>query len=310
MRKIHTLVRYLGISDGNMQEGSFRCDANVSVRPEGEAKLGTRAELKNLNSFRFVERAIEIEVERQIDMLEDGGQVVQETRLYDASKNETRSMRSKEEANDYRYFPDPDLLPVIIDDSLIEELRADLPELPDAKRARFEKDYELSAYDAGVLTANLETAQYFEEAVSSATIAPPKLIANWVQGELAAALNQHGLEITESNVSSAELALLDDRIEDGTLSGKMAKDVFVAIWQREGAVDDIIEQRGLQQISDSGAIEKLVDDVLAENPTQVQQFRDGNEKVIGFFVGQIMKASGGKANPKQVNGVLRKKLNE
>ena len=310
MRKIHTLVRYLGISDGNMQEGSFRCDANVSVRPEGETKLGTRAELKNLNSFRFVERAIEIEVGRQIDILEDGGQVVQETRLYDASKNETRSMRSKEEANDYRYFPDPDLLPVIIDDSLIEELRADLPELPDAKRARFEKDYELSAYDAGVLTANLETAQYFEEAVSSATIASPKLIANWVQGELAAALNQHGLEITESNVSSAELALLDDRIEDGTLSGKTAKDVFVAIWQREGAVDDIIEQRGLQQISDSGTIEKLVDDVLAENPTQVQQFRDGNEKVIGFFVGQIMKASGGKANPKQVNGVLRKKLNE
>ena len=310
MRKIHTLVRYLGISDGNMQEGSFRCDANVSVRPEGETKLGTRAELKNLNSFRFVEKAIEIEVERQIDILEDGGQVVQETRLYDASKNETRPMRSKEEANDYRYFPDPDLLPVVIDDTLIDELRADLPELPDAKRVRFEIDYELSAYDAGVLTANLETAQYFEEAVSSATIAPPKLIANWVQGELAAALNQHGLEITESEVSSTELALLNDRIEDGTLSGKTAKDVFVAVWQREGAVDDIIEQRGLQQISDSGAIEKLVDDVLAENPTQVQQFRDGNEKVIGFFVGQIMKASGGKANPKQVNGVLRKKLHE
>jgi aspartyl-tRNA(Asn)/glutamyl-tRNA(Gln) amidotransferase subunit B len=249
-------------------------------------------------------------VDRQIDILEDGGRVVQETRLYDASKNETRPMRSKEEANDYRYFPDPDLLPVLIDDALIEELRADLPELPDAKRARFEKDYELSAYDAGVLTANLETAQYFEEAVSSATIAPPKLIANWVQGELSAALNQYGLEITESKVSSAELALLDDRIEDGTLSGKTAKDVFVAIWQREGAVDDIIEQRGLQQISDSGAIEKLVDDALAENPAQVQQFRDGNEKVIGFFVGQIMKASGGKANPKQVNGVLREKLNE
>jgi aspartyl-tRNA(Asn)/glutamyl-tRNA(Gln) amidotransferase subunit B len=310
MRKIHTLVRYLGISDGNMQEGSFRCDANVSVRPEGETKLGTRAELKNLNSFRFVEKAIEIEVGRQIDILEDGGRVVQETRLYDSSKNETRPMRSKEEANDYRYFPDPDLLPVLIDDTLIEELRADLPELPDAKRARFEKDYELSAYDAGVLTANLETAQYFEEAVSSATIAPPKLIANWIQGELAAALNHHGLEIAESKVSSAELALLDDRIEDGTLSGKTAKDVFVAIWQREGTVDEIIEQRGLQQISDSGAIEKLVEDVLAENPAQVQQFRDGNEKVIGFFVGQIMKASGGKANPKQVNGVLREKLNE
>ena len=310
LRKIHTLVRYLGISDGNMQEGSFRCDANVSIRPEGETELGTRAELKNLNSFRFIEKAIEIEIERQIDILEDGGRVVQETRLYDASRNETRSMRSKEEANDYRYFPDPDLLPVVIEDALIEQLRADLPELPDAKRIRFVKEYGLSDYDAGVLTANLGTADYYEEAVRSTTVASPKLVANWVQGELAAALNQDGLDIAESKVAAAELGRLADRIEDGTLSGKLAKDVFEAIWQRKGSVDDIIEQRGLKQISDSGAIEKLVDAALVENPAQVEQFRGGNDKVIGFFVGQIMKASGGKANPQQVNDILRKKLNE
>ncbi len=310
LRKIHTLVRYLGISDGNMQEGSFRCDANVSIRPEGETELGTRAELKNLNSFRFIEKAIDIEVERQIDILEDGGQVVQETRLYDASRNETRSMRSKEEANDYRYFPDPDLLPVVIEDALIEQLRADLPELPDAKRARFEKDYELSAYDAGVLTANLGTADYFEQAARSATVAEPKLVSNWVQGELAAALNQDGLDIAESKLAAAELGRLVDRIEDGTLSGKLAKEVFGGLWHGEGSVDVIIEQRGLKQISDSGTIEKLVDAVLVQHPAQVEQFRGGNDKVIGFFVGQLMKASGGKANPQQVNDILRKKLNE
>ncbi len=310
MRKIHSLVRYLGISDGNMQEGSFRCDANVSIRPAGEETLGTRAELKNLNSFRFVEKAIEIEVERQIEILEDGGEVIQETRLYDSHRNETRSMRSKEEANDYRYFPDPDLLPVVIEDALIDALRADLPELPDAKRTRFEEEYELSTYDAGVLTANLGSADYFENAVGSATAAPPKLIANWVQGELAAALNEGNLDITESKVSSAELALLADRIEDGTLSGKLAKDVFEGLWNGDGSVDAIIEQRGLKQISDSGTIEKLVDDVLAQNPAQVDQFRSGNEKVIGFFVGRIMQASGSKANPKQVNEVLRRKLAE
>ncbi len=310
MRKVHTLVRYLGISDGNMQEGSFRCDANISIRPEGETELGTRAELKNLNSFRFVEKAIEIEVERQIDILEDGGQVVQETRLYDAHRNETRPMRSKEEANDYRYFPDPDLLPVVIEDTLIDELKGSLPELPDAKRVRFVKEYELSEYDAAVLTANLGTADYYEEAVRSTTIGSPKLVANWVQGELAAALNEDSLDIAESKVAAAELALLADRIDDGTLSGKLAKDVFEALWRGEGSVDVIIEQRGLKQISDSGAIEKLVDDVLVQNPEQVEQFRGGNEKVIGFFVGQIMKASGGKANPRQVNDFLRKKLNE
>ena len=310
MRKVHTLVRYLGISDGNMQEGSFRCDANISIRPEGETELGTRAELKNLNSFRFVEKAIEIEVERQIDILEDGGQVVQETRLYDAHRNETRPMRSKEEANDYRYFPDPDLLPVVIEDTLIDELKGSLPELPDAKRVRFVKEYELSEYDAAVLTANLGTADYYEEAVRSTTIGSPKLVANWVQGELAAALNEDSLDIAESKVAAAELALLADRIDDGTLSGKLAKDVFEGLWRGEGSVDVIIEQRGLKQISDSGAIEKLVDDVLVQNPEQVDQFRGGNEKVIGFFVGQIMKASGGKANPRQVNDILRKKLNE
>ncbi len=310
MRKIHSLVRYLGISDGNMQEGSFRCDANVSIRPEGQEALGTRAELKNLNSFRFVEKAIEIEVERQTDILEDGGQVIQETRLYDSDRSETRSMRGKEEANDYRYFPDPDLLPVIIEEALIEELKADLPELPDAKRCRFEKDYELSAYDAGVLTANLGTADYFDEAVSSAEAASPKLIANWIQGGLAAALNQDGLDITESRVASVDLALLADRIEDGTLSGKTAKDVFERLWNGEGSVDTIIEQRGLKQISDSGEIEKLVDEVLTQNPAQVEQSQGGNEKVIGFFVGRVMQASGGKANPKQVNDILRKKLTE
>ncbi|MFL2546130.1 MAG: Asp-tRNA(Asn)/Glu-tRNA(Gln) amidotransferase subunit GatB [Candidatus Rariloculaceae bacterium] len=310
MRKVHSLVRYLGISDGNMQEGSFRCDANVSIRPRGEEKLGTRSELKNLNSFRFVEKAIDIEVERQIDILEDSGQVVLETRLYDAARNETRPMRSKEEANDYRYFPDPDLLPVVIEETLIEELRADLPELPDAKRDRFERDYDLSAYDAGVLTSHPAIAAYFEQAVSSATAAAPKLIANWAQGELAAALNNDGLDIVDTRVGAQTLAVLADRIEDGTLSGKLAKEVFVALWDGDDSVDDIIEQRGLKQISDSGELEKLVADVLENNPDQVEQFRGGNQKVIGFFVGQIMKNTGGKANPKQVNEILRRKLGE
>ena len=310
MRKIHSLVRYLGISDGNMQEGSFRCDANVSIRLKGDKKLGTRTELKNLNSFRFVEKAIDLEVERQADILENGGQVVQETRLYDADRNETRSMRSKEEANDYRYFPDPDLLPVLIEDALIEELKADLPELPNAKRARFERDYGLSAYDSGVLTSNPSTAIYFEQAIDSASVAAPKLIANWVQGELAAALNQDSLDIAESKISPAELALLNDRIADKTLSGKLAKDVFEAIWKGEGSVDAIINQRGLKQISDSGELERLVDNVLLDNTDQVEQFRGGNQKVIGFFIGQIMKVSGGKANPQQVNEILRRKLNE
>ncbi len=310
MRKIHELVRYLGISDGNMQEGSFRCDANVSVRPVGETKLGTRTELKNLNSFRFVEKAIEVEAERQIELLLDGGSVVQETRLYDPDKNETRPMRSKEEANDYRYFPDPDLLPVVIEPSLIESIRAKLPELPDAKRARFTEQYALSDYDADVLTSSAGLADYFESAAAAARTAPAKLIANWVQGKVIAALNEDGLEISQSKVAPAALGALLDKIADGTLSGKLANDVFDALRTGEGTVDEIIQQRGLKQITDSSAIEQLVAGVIDDHPEQAQQFRDGNEKVIGFLVGQVMKASQGKANPKQVNEVLRRLLLE
>jgi len=310
MRKIHELVRYLEISDGNMQEGSFRCDANVSIRPKGETTLGTRTELKNLNSFRFVEKAIEIEVERQIDVIEDGGTVVQETRLYDADRNETRSMRSKEEANDYRYFPDPDLLPVLVEPDLVESIRASLPELPDAKRARFIDQYELSDSDADVLTSSAGLADYFEAAAAAATEAEPKTVANWVQGKVIAALNEDGLEISDSKVAAAALGALVDKIADGTLSGKLANDVFDALRAGEGTVDSIIEDRGLKQITDSGAIEALCAGVLADNEAQAQQFRDGNEKVIGFLVGQVMKASQGRANPKQANEILRRLLAE
>jgi aspartyl-tRNA(Asn)/glutamyl-tRNA(Gln) amidotransferase subunit B len=307
MRKIHTLVRYLGISDGNMQEGSFRCDANVSIRPRGETKLGTRTELKNLNSFRFVEKAIEIEVERQIDVLEGGGRVVQETRLYDADRDETRSMRSKEEANDYRYFPDPDLLPVVVEEALIEQLRAELPELPDDKRDRFIRDHELPEYDASVLTVSRPLADFYERVVGS-TRAKPKAAANWVIGDLMGALNREGLEIHESKVAPEALGALLDKIEDGTISGKIAKDVFEAVWNGEGGVAKIIEERGLEQISDSASIAALVDQVIAANPDQARQYRDGKTQVLGFLVGQVMKASQGKANPQQVNAMLREKL--
>jgi aspartyl-tRNA(Asn)/glutamyl-tRNA(Gln) amidotransferase subunit B len=307
MRKVHALVRYLEICDGNMQEGSFRCDANVSVRPRGEAKLGTRTELKNLNSFRFVERAIEIEAERQIDLIESGGKVTQETRLFDPDAEETRPMRSKEEANDYRYFPDPDLLPIVIDEQLIEQVRAALPELPDAKRERFMRDYALPAYDAQVLTVERPLADFYE-AVAKATKAPPKIAANWVMGELTGALNRDGLQIGASRVSAATLAGLLDKIAAGTISGKIAKEVFEAVWNGEGSVDEIIEKRGLVQISDTGAIDKLVADVIAANPAQVEQFRAGKQQVLGFLVGQVMKASRGKANPQQVNDALRKQL--
>ncbi len=307
MRKIHALVRYLEICDGNMQEGSFRCDANVSVRRRGDSKLGTRTELKNLNSFRFVEQAIEIEAERQIEVLEGGGTVVQETRLYDPDRGETRPMRSKEEANDYRYFPDPDLLPVAIDEQLIAQVRASLPELPDAKRERFVRDYALPAYDAGVLTAERALADYFET-VAQATKAVPKIAANWVMGELSGALNREGIEIGASRVTAETLAALLDKITAGTISGKIAKEVFEAAWNGEGTIDEIIEKRGLVQISDSGAIEKLVADVIAANPAQVEQFRAGKQQVLGFLVGQVMKASHGKANPQQVNEALRKQL--
>ncbi|MEO1246184.1 MAG: Asp-tRNA(Asn)/Glu-tRNA(Gln) amidotransferase subunit GatB [Pseudomonadota bacterium] len=307
MRKIHTLVRYLGISDGNMQEGSFRCDANVSIRPRGELELGTRTELKNLNSFRFVEKAINYEIERQIDVVEDGGKVVQETRLYDSDKDETRPMRSKEEANDYRYFPDPDLLPVEIDDEYIAAVQAGLPELPDAKNRRFVADYGIRAEDAAILTASRAVADYFEAAAAD-TKAPASLVANWTLGELAAALNKEGLEIADSRVPAAMLAGLVERIHDNTISGKIAKQVFDALWSGEGSVDEIIEQRGLKQITDTSAIESIVDEVIAANPGQVAEYRGGKDKLIGYFVGQVMQASRGKANPGQVNAILKQKL--
>ena len=307
MKGMHTLVRYLEICDGNMQEGSFRCDANVSVRPKGQQELGTRTEIKNLNSFRYVEKAINIEVERQIDVLESGGKVVQETRLYDSAKNETRTMRLKEEANDYRYFPDPDLLPLVISEEEIEAVRGTLPELPDQKRERFCSEYKLSDYDARVLTTSREMAAYFE-AVVEASGGEPKVAANWVAGELSAALNQSGRDIGESKVSAAALAGLLKRIADHTISGKIAKEVFAAMWDGEGDADDIVEQRGLRQITDSAAIEKIIDEVIAANPGQLEQFRGGKDKLFGFFVGQVMKATQGKANPGQVNQLLKKKL--
>ncbi len=307
MRKIHTIVRYLGISDGNMQEGSFRCDANVSIRPRGQSELGTRTELKNLNSFRFVERAINYEIERQIDVVEDGGEVVQETRLYDADRDETRSMRSKEEANDYRYFPDPDLLPVVIDDAYVEAVRATLPELPDAKVERFVEDYGLKPDDAAILTVSRPLADYFE-AAAGASAAQPQTVANWVIGDLSGALNKSGLDITETRIAAEELAGLLDRIADGTISGKLAKDVFDAMWAGEGDADTIIDARGLRQITDEGAIETIVEQVIADNPSQVAEYQAGKDKLIGFFVGQVMKATQGKANPGVVNKMLKEKL--
>ena len=307
LKKLHELVRYLEICDGNMQEGSFRCDANVSVRPKGREQLGTRSELKNINSFKFIEKAIEYEIERQIDVLEGGGKVVQETRLYDAAKDLTRPMRSKEEANDYRYFPDPDLPPLVFDDAFIEDVRKTLPELPEAKRARFVQDYGLSAYDAGVLTSTREMADYYEQAVKAAD-ADPKLVANWVIGDLSGYLNKENKEIADSPITVEMLAGLIRRIADKTISGKIAKDVFDAMWNEHGDADTIIENKGLRQITDEGAIEKLIDEVLASSPTQVEQYKSGQEKVFGYFVGQIMKASKGKANPQQVNKILKAKL--
>ena len=309
MKKIHSMVRYLEICDGNMQEGSFRCDSNVSVRPKGQQELGTRAELKNINSFRNVERAINIEIERQTELIEDGGTVVQETRLYDADKNETRSMRSKEEANDYRYFPDPDLLPVVLEQEMIEQIRATLPELPNAKRDRFVADMKLSNYDASVLTSSRELADYYEAVLTASDNKDPKLCANWVITQLSGALNKAGLDITESPISAEQLAGMLVRISDNTISGKIAKQIFEALWAGEGTgADSIIEAKGLKQVTDSGAIEALVDEVIANNPDQVEQYRGGKEQLIGFFVGQIMKASKGKANPAQVNELLKAKL--
>ena len=332
LKKLHSLVTYLEICDGNMQEGSFRCDANVSVRPKGQHEFGTRAELKNINSFRFVEKAIEYEVARQIDLIEGGGSVVQETRLYDSVKNETRPMRSKEDAHDYRYFPDPDLLPLLVDQDFIDATRKTLPELPDAKAERFEQQYKLSAYDAGVLTATRAMADYYEEVIRESK-ADPKLVANWVTVELAAFLNKidwvnatgqsvqwvnqsgesvdfigESRSIRNCPVSAIALAGLIRRIVDNTISGKIAKDVLAAMWAGEGDADAVIAKKGLKQITDSGAIEKVVDEVIANNPKQLEQYRAGKEALFGYFVGAVMKATQGKANPAQVNELLKKKL--
>ena len=307
MKKLHSLVRYLEICDGNMQEGSFRCDANVSVRRKGEAKFGTRAEIKNLNSFRFVERAINYEVERQIELIEGGGKVIQETRLYDSAKDETRSMRSKEEAMDYRYFPDPDLLPLEIDSSWIAEIRTTLPELPDAKRERFIDEYGLTPYEAGVLTTSRELADFYEKTVKAAA-GEAKLAANWVIGDLLGALNKANLDIERSPVSPVMLAGMLRRMSDNTISGKIAKTVFEAMWNGEGDADAVIEKHGLKQVTDTGAIEKVIDEVMAANPGQLADYRSGKDKLFGFFVGQVMKLSQGKANPAQVNELLKKKL--
>jgi len=311
LKKVHTLVRYLGICDGNMQEGSFRCDANVSVRERGAPRFGTRAEIKNLNSFRFVERAINYEVARQIELLEGGGKVVQETRLYDADRGETRSMRSKEEANDYRYFPDPDLLPLELDQAFIDDVAASLPELPDQKAQRFIAEYGLSAYDAGVLTASLELAEYYEavvRALGGGADGRARLAAHSVTGELAGLLNRDGLEIHASRVDAGALAGLLRRVLDNTISGKIAKDVLEAMWDAGAGADAIIEARGLRQITDEGAIERAIDAVMAANPTQLADFRAGKDKLFGFFVGQVMKATAGKANPARLNELLKKKL--
>jgi aspartyl-tRNA(Asn)/glutamyl-tRNA(Gln) amidotransferase subunit B len=311
LKKIHSIIRYLKICDGNMQEGSFRCDANVSVRPKGQNELGTRTELKNLNSFKFIEQAIEFEIERQIDVIESGSEVIQETRLYDPNKNETRTMRSKEEANDYRYFPDPDLLPVCIDQETIDAIRKELPELPGAKRERFINEFGLSEYDSDVLTANRDQAEYFETVVNAAD-GEAKLSANWVMGELSALLNKSNQDITESPVSAEMLGGMVKRIKDNTISSNIAKQVFEAMCNGEGNADEIIENKSLKQVTDSGAIEKLVDDVIAANPDQVKQYQEAPKekqgKLIGFFVGQIMKQSKGKANPQQVNQLLQEKL--
>ena len=309
MKKIHELVRYLEICDGNMAEGSFRCDANVSVRPSGQAAFGTRAEIKNLNSFRFIEKAIELEVDRQIDLIESGGTVVQETRLYDSDKDETRSMRSKEEANDYRYFPDPDLLPVDIEESFKDQVRASLPELPDIKKARFQQQYAMTIEEATLLTSTRELAQFYEDTVEL-TEAENKLCTNWITGTILGALNKAGLEINQSPVSPQQLAGLLNRIADTTISGKIAKQVFEFLWAGSENADAVIEQEGLKQITDSSAIESLIDQVITDNPSQLEQYRKGKDKLFGFFVGQVMKATTGKANPQEVNKMLKSKLNE
>ncbi|MDX5976523.1 Asp-tRNA(Asn)/Glu-tRNA(Gln) amidotransferase subunit GatB [Vreelandella alkaliphila] len=311
LKAIHSIVTYLGISDGNMAEGSMRCDVNVSVRPKGQEAFGTRAEIKNVNSFRFVERAIAYEVERQIELIEDGGKVVQETRLFDPERDETRSMRTKEEANDYRYFPCPDLLPVVLDQAYLDHLRSQLPELPADKRARFQNELGLSVYDAHVLSASREMAEFFEEVQQ--VCGDAKQAANWVQGELSGALNRENLSIQNSPVSAKQLGELISRVLDDTINGKAAKQVFQALWNGQGdSADAVIDAKGLKQVTDTGAIEAMIDQVIAESPAQVAQYRDSEPekrgKMIGYFVGQVMKASRGTANPQQVNGLLKEKL--
>ncbi|TDK61322.1 Asp-tRNA(Asn)/Glu-tRNA(Gln) amidotransferase subunit GatB [Sapientia aquatica] len=312
-KALHSLVTWLGICDGNMQEGSFRCDANVSVRPVGQVEFGTRCEIKNLNSFRFLEEAINIEVRRQIELIEDGGRVIQETRLYDPDKKQTRSMRSKEDSQDYRYFPDPDLLPLAISEEWISRVKATMPELPGAMRTRFVEQLGLSEYDAMVLTQTKATAAYFEEVVKHAGAAQAKPAANWMMGDVASTCNREGLEITDIPVTSAQLALLLQRIADGTISNKIAKEVFAAMWAAPSAdaslADAVIEAKGLKQISDPNALEKIIDEVLAANPKSVEEFRAGKEKAFNALVGQAMKATKGKGNPAQVNALLLAKLN-
>lgn len=308
LKTLHTLLRYIDICDGNMQEGSFRCDANVSVRPKGQAEFGTRAEIKNVNSFRFVEKAINYEVERQIALIERGEKVVQETRLYDSDKNETRSMRSKEEAQDYRYFPDPDLLPLVVTAEDIEKVRATLPELPEQKRVRFIQEFELTPYDASNLVATQALANYFESVVAITGKANAKLAANWIMGDLSASLNKASLEITNSPVNETQLAGLLARIADNTISGKIAKTVFEALWEKGGDADAIIAEKGLKQVTDSGAIEAVIQQVMDNSPTQLADYRNGKDKLFGYFVGEVMKLSRGKANPQQVNDLLKEKL--
>jgi len=305
-KHIHSLVRYIDICDGNMQEGSFRCDANVSIREKGATELGTRAEIKNVNSFRFLERAIEFEIERQIDVIEGGGTVVQETRLYDADKDETRSMRSKEEANDYRYFPDPDLPPLVVEDAFIDAIRGSMPELPQARRDRFVKSVELPAADAAALTVDRQTADYFEATLDESF--KPRLAANWMLGDLFARMNKEDVSLSEVPVTPEQVKGMLLRLEDGTISGKIGKQVFDELWSGAESADAVIESKGLKQISDSGAIEAMIDEVLAANPGQVAEYRGGKDKLMSFFVGQVMRASKGKANPAQLNELLKQKL--
>ena len=310
VKAIHSIVTYLGICDGNMAEGSMRCDINLSLRPKGQKEYGTRTEIKNVNSFRFIEKAIYTEIERQADILEDGGRVIQETRLYDSEKNETRSMRSKEDANDYRYFPCPDLLPIVLTQDYVDNIKDSLPELPNQKAARFESELKLSEYDAHVLSSSRPLADYFENA--NIVVKDPKLTANWVMGELSKLLNQEQLEIENAPVHAKAFGELLVRVKDNTINGKTAKDVFQAMWEGEGSADDIIESKGLKQVTDTGAIEAMIQTILDANTTQVEQYRaaeeDKQKKMIGFFVGQVMKASQGKANPGLVNPILAKML--